>query len=239
MKSAVRLTAVCLVLACLASCGDDSKGGGTTPSGASLSGIVTDVVSNAPIRGVAVAVEDKTATTGSDGRYSLTGLTAGQATLTAKHQGHDNFSQNVTLAGAANVNIPMTPAMAVRVNGTWRATTPAATAFTLTNTVDTVAQTVQITLEVRGKRDTFTGPYALSASTATTHTRTSAAFGNISVTVPPNPDGPITGTVTNHPDPDILRIDFSATATATAIPVNLTVRWADGDVDSGTLTFTK
>lgn len=238
MKSVGCLAAFCLLAASALSCGDDSKGGGTTPSGPSVTGTVTDVVSGAAIQGVTVAIQEKTATTGTDGRYSITGLTAGQATLTAKHQGHDNFSQAVSLAGATTVNVSMTPAMALRVNGTWRATTPSATAFTLTNAVDTVAQTVQITLEVRGKRETFTAPYSLTASTPTTHTRTSANFGNISVTVPPNPEGPITGTVTN-PEPDILRIDMSVTGTTTTIAVNLTVRWTDGDVDTGVLTFTK
>jgi hypothetical protein len=235
MNSAVRLAAVCLVLASLLSC-DDSQRGGTTPSGVSLSGIVTDVVSGAAIQGVALAVQNKTATTGSDGRYSIAGLTAGQATLTATHQGHRNFSQNVTLAGSATVNVPMTPSMAAtRLAGTWRATTPSATAFTLAIAVDSVAQMLQMTLEVRGKRETFTVSYA-PTSTPTTHTRTSTNFGNISVTVPP--EGPITGTVTN-PEPDILRIDFSVPRTGTVIAVNLTIRWTDGDVDTGTLTFTK
>src|SRR5438552_12685706 len=82
-----------------------------------LAGIVTDVVSGSPVSGVTVAAEAKTATTGADGKYSLSGLTNGAATVTAQHQGHVNFSQAVTISGTTSQNIALTPSNAAKMAG--------------------------------------------------------------------------------------------------------------------------
>src|SRR4029077_6406548 len=84
-----------------------------------VAGIVTDAVSGSPIPAVTVAIQGKNGTTGADGRYSITGLNDGQATVTAQHQGHSNFTQSVTLAGATAVNITMTPAIEAAAAGSW------------------------------------------------------------------------------------------------------------------------
>jgi hypothetical protein len=143
-----------------------------TPTGTSLAGTVTDVVSGVTISGVVLTIQGMSATTGSDGRYSITGLTAGQASLTAKHQGHVNFSQNVTLSGTTTVNVPLTPSNAAKAagnwTGNWRDTTFGTTGtMTMNFSVDTIAQTIQGTLNVNGNvlgigpppPITISGPY--------------------------------------------------------------------------------
>src|SRR5438552_8945794 len=137
------------------SCGNSS--GTTTPSGngTTLAGTVTDVVSAAPISGVTVALQSKSTTTGADGKYSFTGITAGSASITAQHQGHVNFTQPVTLNGAGTLNIPLTPSLAVtgagNWSGSWRNTTFGTTGtMTMRVTVDTVAQTMQLPPDVNG-----------------------------------------------------------------------------------------
>jgi hypothetical protein len=237
VKSTLRLAASCLALAALLSC-DSSNNPDTAPSGAAdrISGLVTDVVSGMAISGVSVEIQGKSATTGSNGRYSITGLTAGQAALTGKHQGHVNFSQNVTISGPTIADFAMTPSLAANMGGTWRGATPGATNVTMVVAADTIAETIQIALEIRGGKDTFTAPYG--GGTDTTINRTSAAFGNISVRVQQGA-GLITGSVTNSPDPDIRRIDFSVTGSSAAANVVYTISWSDGTVETEALTLTK
>ena len=202
-----------------------------------MSGVVTDVVSGAPVTGAAVAVQGKTATTGSDGRYSITGLTAGQVTLTAQHQGHVNFSQNVTISGATTTNIPMTPSNAAKLAGTWQ---DAASGTLISVSIDTVAQTVVVVIDYKGSKDpppeTFSGSY--STTTGANLTRTSPVFGTVALTV--TPAGQITGSITNVPDADIRRIDFTGTATATRVTVTTTTKLTGGGADIvETLTLTR
>ena len=117
---------------------------------ASISGVVTDVISGAPVPGTAVAIQGKTVTTGSEGRYSITDLTAGPATLTGQHQGHITFSQNVTLSGATSTNIAMTPSNLAKAAGAWR---DPASGTPITITVDTVGQTVELVIDYKGSKD--------------------------------------------------------------------------------------
>jgi len=83
----------------------------------SVSGTVTDASSSAPIASAVVAVQGNSATTGADGRYSISGLTAGSAKLTARHQRYQDFSQMVTLAGTTTVDVVMTPDPATAFTG--------------------------------------------------------------------------------------------------------------------------
>jgi Carboxypeptidase regulatory-like domain len=219
----------------------------TTPAATSLAGTVTDVVSAAAVSGATVAVQGKTATTGADGKYSITGLSDGQATVTTQHQGHINFTQTVTLSGATTTNVGLTPSNAAKEAGTWAGTwrnTSFGTTGTIAMvvTVDTVAQTMQIVLDVNGNvfggadppAETFNGPYT---TTGATLTRPSSVFGNVTVTV--TPTGQITGSATNVPVSTISRLDFTGTATATTITINYTVTFVGGGTAVGVATLTK
>jgi hypothetical protein len=96
---------------------------------------------------------------------------------------------------------------------------------------------MQIMFDSKGRRETFSGTYG--GTTGTTISRTSAAFGTITVSVPNDPNGQITGTVTNSPDPDIRRVEFAMTRSSAAITIVHTHFWSHGDVETETLTLTK
>lgn len=225
----------------LLSCGSPSE-----PSN-SLSGIVTDALSGAGLAGVALSLQTQTATTGADGRYTITGLASGAATLTAKHQGHVNFSQAVTPSGASTFNIPMTPSNAVKTAGNWSGTWVNSTfattgSVTMTVTIDTTAQSFSLTLNVNGNvfggpdpaAETFTGNYT---TTGATLTRTSLVFGSVTATV--TPDGAISGSAVTVPNPNIARLDFTGTITANTLTLNYTVTFTAGGTAVGTATLTK
>jgi hypothetical protein len=220
----------------------------TTSIGAtSLAGTVTEAVSGSPIASATVAVQGKTATTGSDGRYSITGITDGSSAVTAQHQGHRNFTQNTAISGATTVNIVMTKAneatAAGTFTGTWRNDTFGSSGgATLTITVDTVAQTFSGTFDmsgsVFGRGDpapaTFSGPYSTTSGVQVT--ATSSFYGNVTGAMTSN--GSITGSMSN-PSPTISRVDYSGTATASAINITYTVRFTDGSTATGTVKLTK
>ena len=252
MKRTLLALAIVAFGCSLLSCGSSSSTSPTptpTPTPApSLAGTVTDAVSGAAVSGVAVAAQGQSATTGSDGKYSLTGLTAGAASLTAQHQGHVNFSQSVTLASGTNTsNVALTPSNAAKMagnwTGSWRNTTFGSTGtITMSVTTDTVQQTMQIRLDVNGNvfggsdppAETFNGPYT---TTGATLTRTSTVYGDVTVTV--TPTGQITGSAVNVPVGTISRLDFTGTATATTITINYTVTFVGGAKAIGTATLTK
>lgn len=220
----------------------------TTSVGASsMAGTVTEAVAGSPISGATVAVQGKTATTGADGRYSIPGLTDGTSAVTAQHQGHRNFSQNTAISGSATVNIVMTKAneaaAAGNWTGTWRNDTFGSSGgATATINVDTVAQTFSGSFDlsgsVFGRGDpppaSFSGPY--STASGASISATSPVYGAVSGTVTSN--GSIVGSMTN-PTPDISKVDFSGTATASAINVNYTVRFTNGSTATGTVRLTK
>jgi hypothetical protein len=247
---AIGLAAVCLSVF-LTSCGNSTGAGSTTPTPTivTLSGTVTDAASGAAVSGAAVAISGKSATTGADGKYSIAGLSPGSATLTVQHQGHDNFSQSVTLSGTATtVDVKLTPAHVALAsgnwNGTWRNTTFGSTG-TVTAVVsgDTVAQTARITLDVNGNvfgagdpaAETFNGTY--TPGQGATITQTSARFGNVSLTF--TAGGTFTGTCTNVPVAGISRFDFTGSMTTSTANLTYTVTFTSGATAVGTATLTK
>ena len=222
----------------------DSK---TTPGATSLGGTVTDNVSGAIISGAKVTVQGKSATTGTDGKYSIGGLTDGQASVTTQHQGHINNTKDVTLSSATSLNIAMTPSAAAKLTGNWSGTWKNNTfstqgTETMAIAVDTVAQTMNITLDVNGSvfggsdpaPETLSTTYAL---TGATFTKTSPVFGNISLSI--TPAGTLTGSATNVPGGSITRVDFTGTVTPTLITVNYTITFSSTATATGTATFTK
>ena len=224
--------------------GCDSK---TTPTSTSLAGIVTDSVSGAPISGAKVTVQGKSATTGNDGKYSIANLTDGQASVTTQHQGHINSTKDVSLSNATTLDVAMTPSMAAKLAGNWAGTWKNNTfstqgTETLAVTVDTVAQTMNVTLDLNG--GVFAGsdpaPETLSTTytlTGATFTKTSPVFGNISLTI--TPAGTLTGNATSVPGGTISRVDFTGTITPTLITVNYTITFTTTATATGTATFTK
>ena len=138
-------------------------------------------------------MQGKSATTGSDGRYTISALTDGPAPLTAQHQGHKNFTQAVTLSGATTTNVTMTPSAEAGFAGNWAGqwrnnTFGSSGTITAVVTVDTIAQTFRSTTDVNGfvfgqgdpPAETFSGPYTASGASLT---GTSAFFGIVSVNI--------------------------------------------------------
>ncbi|HXI12190.1 MAG TPA: carboxypeptidase regulatory-like domain-containing protein [Thermoanaerobaculia bacterium] len=69
---------------------------------ASLSGIVTDAVTGAPVSGAVVTLQGKSATTSADGRYSLSSLSSGTETLVVERFGFVIVSRVIALAAGSN-----------------------------------------------------------------------------------------------------------------------------------------
>ena len=68
-----------------------------------ISGTVTDNSSGQPLVGVNVVVEGTSmgAATGSDGSYSVSGVSDGSYTVTATYIGYSDQSQQVTVSGSS------------------------------------------------------------------------------------------------------------------------------------------
>ncbi|MBI2828358.1 MAG: carboxypeptidase regulatory-like domain-containing protein [Acidobacteria bacterium] len=212
-----------------------------------MSGGVRDSVSGAALSGVVVAVQGKSATTGTDGRYSISDLTAGQTQVTAQRQGHRNFTQAVTLAGATTVDITMTSAQEAGAAGSWTGrwtnnTFGSSGTMTMTLAANTIAQTMQMTLDVNGSvfggsdpaAETTSGAYTPEGATVT---KTSLVFGNVTFTI--SSTGQITGNGTNVPSATVSRIDFTGTATPSTMNLNYTVTFRAGGTATGVATLTR
>lgn len=249
-RSGPALFLLSLLGSLLSACGNSGGGTPTTPTPTvTLSGAVTDNTTGAAIAGAAVAISGKSATTGADGRYSIAGLAAGAATLTVQHQGHNNFSQSVTLAGSATTaDVKMTTPLVALASGnwagSWRNTTFGTTGtMTATLTANTIAQTMQIVLDVNGNvfgagdppPDTFTGSYTPGATG--TLTGTSPRFGTVSVTL--SSTGTFTGSCTNIPVAGVSRMDFNGSFAGATASITYTITFTSGGTAVGTATLTR
>ena len=222
----------------------------TEPGGnATLSGTVTDSKSGAAVSAAKVSTQSKSTTTNASGAYSLTGLAAGAATILVEHQGHDTTSVSAALTSGATTttNVSMAPAfsssLAGTYAGTWKNTTFGSQGTAgLTISADTIAQTFQSSLALGGTvfglgnapALPINGSYTVSGGAANV-TSASAFYGAVTLNV--SPTGQITGAFVS-PIGGIARVDFTGTATPTAINVNYTVTLA-GNVATGTLTLTR
>lgn len=89
------------VIASLSSCEEEGR--------ETLSGNVYYSNTNIPVSGVLLSIDGKTATTGSDGKYSITGIRNGNQTLTATKDGFDNYSVSKQItSGSNNHDVEMT-----------------------------------------------------------------------------------------------------------------------------------
>ena len=218
----------------------------TTP--ASIAGTVTDAVSGAAVSSAIVAIQGKSTTTATDGRYLIADLTDGQVSLTVQHQGHRNFTQGLTLDGATAVDVVMTPALQAGVAGHWAGrwsneTIGATGTMAMTLSVDTMAQTMRATLHVdapafgTGGRRTETIGGSYTPSGATLAMDKSPAFGDLQVYV--SPVGRITGSAANVPGATVSRLDFAGTIAASAIRLDYAVTSTAGSVATGVATLEK
>jgi hypothetical protein len=107
-----------VVLAFCAGC----SGGAATPTSPTtpavptfqLTGRITDASAGIPVAGVAVSVADganagRTASTGADGRYTLSEMVAGSFTLKTKRDGYDDFAQAVSISNYATIDVRLIP----------------------------------------------------------------------------------------------------------------------------------
>jgi len=90
-----------------------------------LSGNVYYANTTIPVSGVLLSIDGKTATTGSDGKYSITGIRDGNQTLTATKDGFDNYSVSKQItSGSNNHDVEMTSYLyAHNLKGTVTSTT--------------------------------------------------------------------------------------------------------------------
>lgn len=88
------------------------------PAGAAatLSGIVVDAITRAPVPDASIKTANRTARTGADGRFTFEGLTANTFTLQTTRWGYLGVTQDVALsAGANQIEIALQPAPIVTV----------------------------------------------------------------------------------------------------------------------------
>jgi hypothetical protein len=233
----------------LFSCGGNSSSSPSPTGRSSISGVVSDPVSGGPLAGATVSIQAKSVTAGADGRYSITGLEDGAATLTVQHQGHRNVTQTVTIAGATTRNITMTVALETRAAGPWAGTWTnnalrTSGSLNMMLTVNTVAQTMTMNLNVSGpgfgnpSTDTLTGAY--SPTTGADFTTTSSLFGNVTFRWPPNLG--ISGNAVNLPGGTVSRVDFLGELNSPDRDLILDMRgnitFANGNTGTSTFTLT-
>ena len=257
MRYTPRLAFVCTlaVWSCAPACTSTTTNSPTpTPTSqptATLNGTVKDAVSGSAISGATVAAQSLSTTTAADGSYSLTNLPTGSATLTVQHQGHNNFSQAITLnSGSNSVNVTMTPAAAAAFNGNaaggWKNNTFGSSgAITATVSVNTTAQTISTTINIAGNvfgagtppTQTFTGPY--NPTGTTTFSGHSAFFGTVVFNI--TTTGQVTGNMTSLPQSNISRVDYTGTITAAngTGSGTYTVTFTNGATATGTVNMAR
>jgi hypothetical protein len=114
--------AVLAVMASLAGCGGsgttpvtnptntNSNQGNGTQGTRSIFGFITDATTSAAISGATVTASGITATTGSDGKYTLNGLpNTGNISITASATGYTSKTETVTSLTQAEQDIPLLP----------------------------------------------------------------------------------------------------------------------------------
>lgn len=82
----------------VSACSDDGDVTAPVPTVPTVSGTVMATATGDPVAGAEVSIGAATATTGADGRFELTGLTAGTATLRCTAPGFEDFEMQITVA---------------------------------------------------------------------------------------------------------------------------------------------
>lgn len=81
-------------------CSDDGDVTAPVPAVPTVAGTVRAAATGDPIAGAAVSIGAATATTGADGRFELTGLTAGPATLRCMATGFEDFEADIAVTSS-------------------------------------------------------------------------------------------------------------------------------------------
>jgi hypothetical protein len=125
------------------------------------------------------------------------------------------------------------------VNNTFGSSGPASAVVTVNTANQTFSATITLGGNVFGvgapPPQTFTGSYSPGGIT---FSQTSPVFGNVNATI--TPDGAITGSGTNIPNPNISRMDFTGTMNPQKITINYTITFspaAGGGTATGVLTL--
>jgi hypothetical protein len=251
LKRLILTSALFAILTGLASCRrQESTGTPLAPTigtFASLNGIVRDLSRN-PLSGVVVAIPGSSKTTAADGLFAFSDFPEGAIPLTVRREGLLNFSQIVMASGAVTLDIPMKPADAVRMAGNWIGTWTTTAlnrtgGLTMSVAISTVAEAVQVALDVNGNLvadydppgDVFPG--VLTSAGSVRISRASPTYGNVTADV--TADGLIVGSATRVPIGTATRLDFTGTISATATNVNYTITFDDGSSTAGTATLLK
>jgi hypothetical protein len=226
-----------------AACENDNDPSSTDVS---LSGIVRESGTNAVVAGATVTVQNKSATTGTDGRYLIEDLAAGNASVQVGHQGHQNLTQSVTLSGETTGNFTISRATIAGYIGNWTGGWTNNAGFsgsaTMTFNANTVAQTFEAVVDLNGSvfglldppAQTVAGPYNPGGNTTSI---IATSLGTLSVTF--SATGQISGSLTGVVAGGISRMDFTGTSTSSTININYTVTFIAGPPVTGTLTLTK
>ncbi len=85
--------------------GSGNNGKGGRNASASVSGVVKDIETGAPLSGVTISDGTHSATTSGTGAYALSGTAAGTATLTAKGNGYLQTSQLATVSSNTTTTV--------------------------------------------------------------------------------------------------------------------------------------
>ena len=92
-------------------CSDDGDVTAPVPAVPTVAGTVMTSATGDPVAGAEVSIGAATATTGADGRFELTGLAAGTATLRCTAPGFEDFEMNIMVpSGTLTRDILLTPA---------------------------------------------------------------------------------------------------------------------------------
>ena len=119
LKGPVRRLLPAILLFAAAACSDTGPASPTPVEPTyQLTGTVRDASASIVLSGVVLSAVDgpnagKSATTGGDGRYTLSGLTSGTFTLRAQLANYDDHLQQVTITTNTNIDIRMIPGRSV------------------------------------------------------------------------------------------------------------------------------
>lgn len=107
-----------LALVCALSCGGDGASSPTAPTvtdtettttGVTFRGVVTNIITEAPVAGATVTIGKTSVATESDGSFSLAVTAAGQASLSVAATGYYTRESRVSMTGATMVNPEIIP----------------------------------------------------------------------------------------------------------------------------------